>query len=388
VRILFIHTFYQLPGGEDAVVQNEIDLLRKEGHEVELLSFSNSGNGLLKLLAMPYNRGSYKMTTAKLVAFAPDIVHIHNLHFAASASLIRAIHHAGVPMVMTVHNYRLLCPSASLFHENKFFLNSLKAEFPWDAVKKGVYQNSRLITLWLGFSNYLHRKLGTWQLIDTYIFLSEHSRQLFLESSFKPALRNTAIKPNFAMETICRERPLSNTYFLYVGRLTEEKGLRTLLEAFRASGLWLKVAGTGPLAKLVSSYAKQNSNIEYLGQQTREEVDLLLDKAEAVVFPSMWYETFGMIVIEAFAKAVPVITSDLGNMKLLVNDGFNGRTFEPGSSADLKAKSLELNSMKAEEKRMMRINAKATYDLHYNPKSNLALLLKIYTDTINNSKAS
>jgi glycosyltransferase involved in cell wall biosynthesis len=388
VRVLFIHTFYKLPGGEDAVVQNEIDLLRNGGHEVELLSFSNSGSGLFKLLGMPFNPSSYQKTKVKLAAFAPDIVHIHNLHFAASASVIRAIHHSGIPMVMTVHNYRLLCPSASLFHDNKFFLNSLKTEFPWDAVKKGVYQNSRLITLWLAFSNYLHRKLGTWHLIDTYVFLSEHSRQLFLDSSFKLDLRNTAIKPNFAMETICRERPLTNTYFLYVGRLTEEKGLRVLLEAFRLSGLWLKVAGIGPLSSLATSYAKQNSNIEYLGQQTREEVDLLLDKAESLVFPSLWYETFGMIVIEAFAKAVPVITSDLGNMKLLVNDGVNGRTFEPGSSADLKTKSLELNNMTAEEKRMMRVSAKATYDLHYNPKSNLDMLLKIYTDTINNSKAS
>lgn len=387
MRILFIHTFYKLPGGEDAVVQNEIDLLRIGGHEVELLSFSNSGKGLLKLLGMPYNPGAYKTTKAKIAEFSPDIVHIHNLHFAASASVIRAIHHAGIPMVMTLHNYRLLCPSASLFHENKFFLNSLKAAFPWDAVKKGVYQNSKLITLWLGFSNYLHRKLGTWKLIDTYIFLSEHSRQLFLESSFKPELRNTAIKPNFAKDTVRRERPLSNTYFLYVGRLTEEKGVRVLLEAFRASGLWLKVAGIGPLSELAASYAKQNSNIEYLGQQSREEVDLLLDKAEAVVFPSLWYETFGMIVIEAFAKAVPVITSDLGNMKLLVTDGFNGRTFEPGNAADLKIKSLELNNLTAEEKQKMRLSSEATYDLRYNPSTNLSLLLKIYTDTITNSKA-
>jgi glycosyltransferase involved in cell wall biosynthesis len=156
VKILFVHTFYKLQGGEDAVVQNEMDLLRRNGHEVELLSFSNTGGGLLKLLFMPYNPFSYRATKEKLKAFHPDIVHLHNLHFAASASVIRAIHHARIPMVMTIHNYRLLCPSGSLYHDNKLFLDSLKAEFPWAAVRKGVYKDSKIITFWLAFSNYLN----------------------------------------------------------------------------------------------------------------------------------------------------------------------------------------------------------------------------------------
>lgn len=378
MRILFVHTFYKLQGGEDAVVQNEMDLLRKHGDEVELLSFNNTGGGLLKLLFMPYNPFSYRATKKKLEAFHPDIVHIHNLHFAASGSVIHAIHRAGIRMVMTIHNYRLLCPSASLYHNNKLFLKSLKADFPWAAVRKGVYKNSRIITFWLAFSNYLNRKIGTWQLVDKYIFLNAHSRTLFLDSTFNLEHKKTALKPNFAQATKVGPRPASDSYFLYVGRLTEEKGVLTLLEAFASSGAWLKIAGMGPLESVVEGYAIDNKNIEHLGQQSRENIDQLLEKAEAVIFPSVWYETFGMIVIEAFAKGIPVITSDLGNMKILVTSGFNGLTFDPGNSTDLKTKVNEFMALTQVKKIQMHENARETYELNFSPEDNASRLQEIY----------
>jgi glycosyltransferase involved in cell wall biosynthesis len=387
VRILFVHTFYKLPGGEDSVVQNEISLLRENGHKVELLSFSNAGS-MLNLLFMPYNPFSYRKTKTALNSFKPEIVHLHNLHFAGSASVIRAIHQEKIPMVMTLHNYRLLCPSASLYHEKALFLDSLTSNFPWTAIKKGVYQNSVIITFWLAFSNYIHRKLGTWQMVNKFIFLSSHSKQLFQSSTFKTAEIKTAIKPNFTKASKSQKQPFSNTYFLYVGRLTEEKGVITLLEAFEGSGLWLKIAGIGPLQSLVDQYAKDNTNIEYLGQQTREEIDLLLDKAEAVIFPSKWYETFGMIVIEAFAKGVPVIASDLGNMSILVSDTINGRIFKPGDAHDLRLKALEMANMLTAEKKLMSVNAKASFEQNYSPEANLKILVEIYQSTIQSYKAS
>ena len=386
MRILFIHTFYKLPGGEDAVVQNEMALLRDNGHDVELLSFSNSGGGIFKLMMMPYNPFAYRTTKKKLKDFVPDVVHLHNVHFAASASVISAIHKAAIPMVMTIHNYRLLCPSASLFYDNKLFLNSLQENFPWTAVKKGVYQNSKLITFWLAFANNLHRSLGTWQLIDTFIFLSEHSRQLFLDSTFRMDPSKTAIKPNFSLAAECAAPPLKNSYFLYVGRLTEEKGVMTLLQAFAGSGIWLKIAGIGPLSAVVEDYARNNPNIEYVGQQSRAAIDELLDKAEAVIFPSLWYETFGMIAIEAFAKGVPVIASDLGNMKILVTAGFNGKTFDPGNPKDLQVKVQEFINLPVGDKKQLRDQARATYELNYSPEVNIVKLLGIYQNAIKESK--
>jgi glycosyltransferase involved in cell wall biosynthesis len=379
VRILFIHTFYKLPGGEDAVVQNEIDLLREAGHEVDLLSFNNAGGALLKLLLMPYNVLAAKHTKDRLKVFRPDIVHIHNLHFAASAAVIRTIKRAKIPMVMTVHNYRLLCPSASLYFDDRLFLDSLHVAFPWEAIKKGVYQNSKIITFWLSLSNHLHRKIGTWKMVDRYIFLAEHSRQLFLESSFDLDLQRTAIKPNFTPDQTIAEKPSVDTYFLYVGRLTEEKGVMTLLQAFAGTRTWLKIAGMGPLEKTVKDYANFNDNIEYLGQQTRMEISTLLDKASAVIFPSLWYETFGMIVSESFAKAVPVIASDLGNMKILVTDGYNGKTFATGDPTALRNCIEDLVKTSAEEQKLLRKNARATYELNYSPESNLKKIIEIYT---------
>jgi glycosyltransferase involved in cell wall biosynthesis len=382
VRILFVHTFYKLPGGEDAVVENEIALLRENGHEVELLSFSNSGGGLLKLLLMPYNPFSYAATRKKLKAFVPDVVHIHNLHFAASAAVIYAIHRAKVPIVMTVHNYRLLCPSASLYHDHRLFLDSLKTSFAWAAVKKGVYQNSKLITFWLAFSNYLHRKLATFELVDVFIFLNEHSRQLFLDSTFKIDKNKTALKPNFPVASEYMRSQPTNSFFLYVGRLTEEKGVVTLLKAFANTGHWLKIAGMGPLSSMVESYVRQYENIEYLGQQSREQIDTLLQKAEAVIFPSVWYETFGMIVVEAFAKGVPVITSDLGNMKILVTDGFNGSTFDPGNVKDLKSKVEAFTKSSLQDKKLLRKNARATYELNFSHANNYLQLSEIYRNAM------
>ena len=379
MRILFIHTFYKLPGGEDAVVQNEINLLTEAGHEVDLLSFNNAGGALLKLFLMPYNALAAKQTKDRLKVFRPDIVHIHNLHFAASAAVIRAINGAKIPMVMTVHNYRLLCPSASLYFNDRLFLASLHAAFPWEAVKKGVYQNSRIITFWLALSNYMHRKIGTWKMVDRYIFLAEHSRQLFLQSSFDLDLQRTAIKPNFTPDRTIAEKPSVDTYFLYVGRLTEEKGVMTLLQAFAGTRIWLKIAGMGPLEESVRDYANFNDNIEYLGQQTREEINSLLDKATAVIFPSLWYETFGMIVAEAFAKAVPVITSDMGNMKILVTDGYNGKTFTPGDPIALRNCIEEFVKIPVEEQTVLRKNARATYELNYSPESNLKKIIEIYS---------
>ncbi|MBC7759428.1 MAG: glycosyltransferase [Phormidesmis sp. FL-bin-119] len=382
MKILFIHTFYKLPGGEDSVVQNEMAMLRENGHEVALLSFSNNGTGALKLLLMPYNPFSYRATKEKLKEFAPDIVHIHNLHFAATMSVIYAIRRAKVPMVMTIHNYRLLCPSASLFHNNELFLDSLETVFPWSAVRKGVYKDSKLITFWLACSSYLHRKLGTWQLIDRFIFLNEHSMQLFLNSTFEVEESRTAIKPNFVLATATVQNPALSSYFLYVGRLTVEKGIMALLDAFAGSGIWLKIAGMGPLDSVVESYARENNNIEYLGQQSREKIDSLLEKAEAVIFPSLWFETFGMIVIEAFVKGIPVIASDLGNMKVLVSDGFNGSTFNPGDAKHLRDKVKAFQSLPTVVKKKMRANARVTYELNFSSERNLIKLVQIYHSSI------
>ena len=381
-KVLIIHTYYKLKGGEDSVVENEMELLRSNGLTVELLSFSNSGNTLLKLAQLPFNFSSYRQTKAKIASFKPDVVHIHNLHFSGSAAVVYAVKNSGTPLVMTLHNYRLLCPSGSLFHNNTLFMDSISPGFPWLAVKQGVYQNSSLITFWISLSMYLHHKIGTWKRVDRFISLGIHSKELFSDSALQPYADKLVVKPNFCYpgpETISEAKP---AYYLYVGRLTEEKGLKVLLAAFAENQLPLVIVGTGPLADIVTEYTANYKNITFKGEQKKRQIIDLLDHAKALIFPSLWYETFGMVVIEAFSRGIPVITSNHGNMKNLVTDQYNGLTFNVGSSEDLSKTVTEFEQMEPSQKNVFRQNARTTYVSDYSPERNFMQLLDIYKAAI------
>jgi len=381
-KVLIIHTYYKLKGGEDSVVENEMELLRSNGLTVELLSFSNSGNTLLKLAQLPFNFSSYRQTKAKIASFKPDVVHIHNLHFSGSAAVVYAVKNTGTPLVMTLHNYRLLCPSGSLFHNNTLFMDSISPGFPWLAVKEGVYQNSSLITFWISLSMYLHHKIGTWKRVDRFISLGIHSKELFSDSALQPYADRLVVKPNFVYPGPDTIPDIQSSYYLYVGRLTEEKGLKVLLAAFAENQLPLVIVGTGPLADVVTEYAAKYKNITFKGEQKKKQIVDLLDHAKALIFPSLWYETFGMVVIEAFSRGIPVITSNHGNMKNLVTDQYNGLTFNVGSSEDLSKTVTEFEQMDRSKKNVFRQNARTTYVSNYSPERNFQQLLDIYKAAI------
>ncbi|CAM4360335.1 Glycosyltransferase involved in cell wall bisynthesis [Pedobacter westerhofensis] len=378
MRVLVVHTYYKLKGGEDSVVANEIALLRGAGAEVEQLTFSNSGSTLLKLLQVPFNYGSYRKTLRKIREFKPDVVHIHNLHFSGSAAVVYAIDQMKVPVVMTLHNYRLLCPSGSLYHNNELFMDSLEPGFAWQAVKKGVYQNSKAITFWIAASMYLHEKLGTWKKINRFIVLGKHSKDLFALSKFGRFADHIVVKPNFCFSgSVSTE---TGSGYLYIGRLTEEKGLPVLLKAFAASGHSLNIVGTGPLEELVKEYSSGYSNISFLGAQPIEKVYEMMEKTRALIFPSVWYETFGMVVIEAFSRGVPVIASDLGNIKNLVDDGVNGLRFTAGDEGDLMKKVAYFEEQPAEARAAFRANARQAYLNQYSPEANAVQLIGLYRE--------
>jgi glycosyltransferase involved in cell wall biosynthesis len=382
MKVLIIHTFYKQKGGEDQVVANEMDLLRANGTETALLQFSNEGGTLLKLLQIGFNISSYQKTKRRLAEFRPDIVHIHNLHFSGSAAVIYAIRTAGIPIVMTLHNYRLLCPSGSLFYDQQLFLDSVRPGFPWAAVKKGVYQQSKLITFWVAISQYIHERAGTWNKVDRFIVLGEHSRQLFINSKLGNVPGGFTVKPNFCFEDR-KNTKISAPYFLYIGRLTQEKGIEVLLNAFAGTELRLKIVGSGPLEDLVGTFVKQNANISHLGQKSKAETSALLKNATALVFPSIWFETFGMVVIEAFSMGIPVIASDLGNISKMVTDGYNGRTFTPGKATDLRTELFTYQYLTEEEKNEYSKNAQSTYNTLYTPQKNYKLLSDIYNEVVN-----
>ena len=379
MRILIIHTGYKIRGGEDSVVDNEMDLLRSAGHEVDILRFTNSGYTLLKLLQLPFNYSSYNKTKRAITLFKPDVVHIHNLHFAGSTSVIYAIKKSGVPMVVTLHNYRMLCPSGTLFFDNKLFLSSINKLFPVKAIKNGVYQNSKVITLWLAVSAAINQLMKTWDIPGKYIVLGNNAKDVFLSSKYKDLTNKMSIKPNFCFPFPEQQKQPGN-YYLYVGRLSPEKGISVLLNAFSKTNLKLKIIGSGPLEEEIKSFSMEFNNIEFLGIKGKEDVYSLISGAAAVVFSSIWYETFGMVIIEAFACATPVIASAIGEAENLVNDKINGLLFEPNNETDLLDKVLYYESLSIEDKLQYKANALKAYRDNYTPEINLKKLISIYEE--------
>jgi len=381
MRILIIHTGYKIRGGEDSVVDNEMALLRSAGHNVEILQFTNAGHTLLKLLQLPFNYQSYNKTKHFIASFKPDVIHLHNLHFAGSTSVIYAVKKFRIPMVVTLHNYRMLCPSGTLFFDDKLFTTSLNKMLPLEAIKKGVYQNSKFITLWLSISAAINQITKTWEIPDRYIILGNNAKDVFMASKYSHLADKMRVKPNFCFPYPEKQKEPGD-YFLYVGRLSPEKGVQTILNAFSKTDLSLKVVGAGPLEQGIKKQFSRFKNMELLGVKDKDEVYSLISGAAAVVFSSIWYETFGMVVIEAFACGTPVIASSIGEAKNLVNDKVNGLLFEAGNENDLLEKLLYYQSLPIADKRLFQANALKTYQENYTPGINLKQLVDLYQEII------
>lgn len=385
MKVLIIHTTYKYKGGEDTVVEEEMKLLRANAVTVKLLEFNNDKNAALKLLQLPFNFQSYIKTRKKLQAYKPDVIHIHNLHFGASPSVIYAIKKSKIPFVFTLHNYRLLCPSAILFYKGKPFLNSIHQSFPWKAIEMGVYKSSKIITFWVSLSAQIHKWLGTWKKCNKYIVLSEHAKKIFLQSALQLTARQIEVKPNFCAAPPLKE-PVASDYFLYVGRLSEEKGIQMLLQVFSLCNYKIKIAGDGPLKDEVIKYSSKHTNIQFLGSLNKEDVFSLLQSSSALVFPSIWYEGMPLTIIEAFACGTPVIASKLGAMETMISHKYNGLHFHPENVNDLIHKLHEWQNLKEEEKAIYRINALKTHEQYYTPEKNAEQLLAIYTSVIAEKK--
>ncbi|MCU0384407.1 MAG: glycosyltransferase [Flavihumibacter sp.] len=377
MKILVIHTRYVEKGGEDSLVDLEINLLRQE-HEVELLQFQNKSGwrGLIQFLFSIWNPAAGKKVRRKILDFRPDLVHVHNWHFAAGPIVFHAVAKQGIPIVATLHNYRILCPSATLFHHEKLFFESLKNGFPWRAVQKKTYRNSILLSFWLSLILYFHRKIGTWNFVDSYLVPSASMLPFFEQVPWKFPMNKVIVKPNFT-----EPAPTSNkekTNFLYVGRLSEEKGIRSLLDAFIKTKQPLLIAGDGPLKPLITDATSKYNWIRYAGSLNKPKVNDELTAASALIVPSIWQEPFGMVIIESFAHGTPVIAANIGAPAHLIQHNFNGLLFEPGNAASIAEAVQQWNKFSIFQKKQMSANAIRTYEEYYTPKKNLQELNRIY----------
>jgi glycosyltransferase involved in cell wall biosynthesis len=380
LKILLIHNKYQHQGGEDTVVQQENDLLR-ENYIVDTLFFQNQKGikGAFQFLCSIWNVFAAQTLRKKIKSFQPDVIHVHNWHFASGPILFRVAKKLNIPVVHTVHNYRLLCPSAILLHNNELFTDSLYQNFPWTAVRKRVYRDSRFQTFWLAFIVWFHKKIGTWNSIDKYICLTPFAVELFQQSKIGLDESKFTVKPNFTKNSSELTEIAREDHFLFIGRLSEEKGVQTLLETFKASIHQLRIAGDGPMKEQVLEAQNEFENIQYLGSLSKEEVIREMKRTQALIFPSICFETFGMTLIEAYSCSTPVIASEIGAPKALVKHKITGLLFNPGDSEDLLLKIDQFVAMSKEEKKTMQQNAFNTYKQKYSAEKQTEYFKEIYS---------
>lgn len=388
MRILLIHNYYQSRGGEDVVFEAERQMLEDNGHNVVVYTRHNNEiepdtilSKINLFLSTIWASKSYRDIRRLAREFQPDIVHIHNTFPLISPSVYYAV--TGFPVVQRLPNFRLLCLNATLFRDGKVCEACLDKAVPWPGVWFKCYHDSTLQSFAVASMITVHNLLSTWKRkVTVYLPPSEFVRQEFIELGW-PA-EQIISKPNFVIHEAGKQATGHGKYALYVGRLSPEKGVSTLLDAWRQlPDIPLRVVGTGPEQKALEDYVQKHNmtHVDMLGFRERKEIFELLTKAAFLVFPSEWYETFGITIAEAYACGVPVLASNIGAMQTTVIPGETGYHFEPGNVQDLAAKARQFWADPDELSRM-RDSARNVYDVHYTKETNYRLLLNIYESII------
>lgn len=389
MNILVIHNTYQQPGGEDVVVAQESRLLERHEHKVSSYKRSNdeiddlSFGQRLGLISRIVAASDSKHAVRDLLRDRkPDVVHVHNTFAMVSPSVYEACREEGVPVVQTLHNYRLLCPAGTLYRDSgpceECVTHGLLR-----SVRYGCYRDSRVMSGAVALMLKAHRSRQTWNnKIDAYIAISAFVRDKFVQSGF-PA-HKIYVKPNF-VEPDPGERVNDGEYALFVGRLSQEKGLTTVLEAWQRlpSAVPLVIAGDGPMRHgLEAEVARKGlQGVKFVGRLGRNEVHDAMKKAAFLVAPSIWYEPFGLVVAEAFACGTPVLGAAVGAIEEMLDDGVTGLHFAPGDPEGL-AKKVAWAWEHLRELAAMGKAARRAYEDRYTADANYSLLMKIYDSAI------
>ena len=385
MKIIVAHNFYQQPGGEDVVYQAEVDLLRQFGHDVVPFQIHNdsvNGMGRLALLANTvWNRSVYKQFRRLVRETKPDVVHFHNTFPLISPAAYYAAHAEGAAVVQTLHNFRLLCASALFYRDGKVCTECLGKSVPLNGIKHGCYRGSKVQSAVVAGSVAIHRTSGTYgRAVDRYVALTESARDKFVVGGLPSD--KIVVKPNFVHPDPGPRQ--GGNYAIFVGRLSPEKGVDTLLAAWRTVGdrLPLKIIGDGPLADDVREAMKTNPAITWLGRKPADEIAELIGNAGLLIQPSNCFETFGRVSVEAFAVGTPVVATGHGAMADVVGtDGRLGSLFAPGDPADLAKKVIDLWSNQAALP-AMRATVRREYEAKYTGSQNHAFLTDIYQQAI------
>lgn len=385
MKIVQVHNTYQRPGGEDVVFEQECRMLEGAGHEVIAYRRSNwdaeayRGVRLLGLAKRTVWASDTRRNFLRLLQREkPDVVHVHNTFVMISPSLYSACYEARVPVVQTLHNYRLLCPAGTFFRDGKVCEECLGGSL-WRSVEHACYRQSYPASAVVALMLAAHRLRDTWNReISCFVALSEFARNKFVEGGLPR--EKIFVKPNFVSpDPGARTGP--GDYALFVGRLSPKKRVDTVLAAWKRlpPSIPLHIIGDGPDREQLAAEALRDglTQVQFKGQLPREQTLAAINQARFLVFASEWYENFPVTIAESFACSTPVICSRMGAMQEIVSDGRTGIHFTPADSEDLAGK-VEWAWNHPGEMSAMGRQARAEYESKYTAEKNYPLLIAIY----------
>lgn len=389
MKIILVHCQYQQPGGEDVVFEQERQMLERAGHQVVLYRRSNyevdAYPGVKRLVLLQkavWNADTRDDFAELLRTERPDVVHVHNTWIMISPAIYSACREACVPVVQTLHNYRLLCPVGTFFRDGKVCEECLDHSL-WRSLRNRCYRDSRAETAAIGLMLGVHRTLHTWEReVTSFIVLTEFARSKFLRGGLPS--EKIFVKPNF-VDPDPLPRAGDGDYAIFAGRLSPERRISTVLNAWTQlhSRVPLKIVGGGEQQDQLQMKALKDKldMVEFTGLMPHDKAVAAIKGARFLIFSSEWYETFGLTLIEAFACGVPVICSRMGAMQEIVEDHRTGLHFRPGDSQDL-AEKVEWAWSHPEEMRQMGKAARQEYESKYTAEKNYPLLMEIYERAI------
>ena len=376
-----LHNSYQFRGGEDESYESEVRMLRSNGHSVETIQMDyaqvNTKGKIQVALESLWSRPSYNLVDRMLHEREFDVLHVQNFFPLLSPSVYYAAKKNGVAVVQTLRNYRLLCPGVFFYRDGGVCEDCIDKVFKYPGILHGCYRGSRVATAAVAAMTAFHTMKGTWlNAVDIYIALTRFVRDKFIEAGFPE--KKLVVKSNFVYpDPGCGNG--QGDYALFVGRLSPEKGLDTLLRAWgQLDRKWkLKIVGDGPMADDVRAFCAANASVDWVGPKSRAETAEMMGNARVLVFPSQWYETFGRVAMESFAAGTPVIASRLGAMAEVCENGQAGMLFETGNAADLAEKLRWVFDHPAEAKAMRPI-ARQVFETKYTMPPNYRVLIETY----------
>lgn len=385
MKILFIHNRYRQHGGEDRVLEMESSLLTQKGHDVQVLIFDNKAiKGLLantrSLFSSLYNFNSARKLVKIIREFKPDVVHVHNIFFIASPSVLVTARKYKIPVVFTLHNYRLICANALMLRKNKLCELCIDKKFPFAGIRYKCYRNSSRATALVTAITGIHKYFKTWKKsIAVFITINETLREKFIRSSLEIQAEKFITKQNFIPDpgegTFPRE-----DFFLFIGRIVTEKGVTVLLKAFAGlPGKKLIIIGDGPEKEVLSQQYIVCENILFKGHLSKLQVEEYLKKCKAFICPSLWHEGPPLTVIEALATGTPVIASRLLPLTEVIKDHHNGFLFSANDIEELKQKVNLIEKCTGDE---LYKNARQTYFDHFHPDIHYNAIMNIYKTSL------